>query len=269
MLKNILYINLLAATVLLFASCEKVIDVDIKESPNQLVIEGNITDVEGIQTIKLSQSVPYTQNNTYPPVTGADVVVSDNEGNSFNFTESQPGLYTFGPLEGVAGRTYTMNVKVSDKTYTASSTMPAHVPLDSLSITKISFGNNELKTVSVHFTDPAGVANQYRYIMKVNNKLTKRVYANNDRLQDGNQVKEQLFYGSDEDNEELDSGDKVEVEMQGIDNAVFKYWFTLSQQSQNGPGGGVTPGNPPSNVSNGALGYFSAHTTQTESLTVN
>ncbi|RYE14145.1 MAG: DUF4249 domain-containing protein, partial [Sphingobacteriales bacterium] len=156
MLKNIIYINLLAASVLLFASCEKVIDVDIKESPNQLVIQGNITNNEGIQTIKLSESVAYTESSIYPPVSGANVVVTDNEGNAFTFAESQPGVYVAGPMTGIAGRTYTMNVKVKDKTYTASSTMPAMVPLDSLSITKITFGSNELKTVSIHFTDPAG-----------------------------------------------------------------------------------------------------------------
>jgi hypothetical protein len=34
------------------------------------------------------------------------------------------------------------------------------------------------------------------------------------------------------------------------------------------PGGGITPNNPPSNISNGALGIFSAHTTETRSVTI-
>ncbi|RCH56392.1 DUF4249 domain-containing protein [Mucilaginibacter hurinus] len=268
MLKKIIYTLFMAGSGLLFTSCEKVIDVDIKEPPNQLVIEGNITDVSGTQTIKLSQSVPYTDTNIYPPVSGAVVTVSDDTGNTWTFTETEPGQYTFGPLQGVAGRKYTMTVTLDNKTYTATSIMPQAVPVDSLSITKISFGSTEIKTVAVHYTDPAGIANQYRYVMRINGVLTKRIYASNDRLQDGKPIKEQLFYGRDDDNKELESGDVVEVEMQGIDMPVFKYWFTLSQQTQRGPGGGVTPGNPPSNISGGVLGYFSAHTTQIESITV-
>lgn len=254
--------------MLVFTSCEKVIDVDIKESPNQMVIEGSITDSLTMQTIKLTKSVNYTESNVYPPVTGASVVVTDDAGFTLRFEEKQPGVYTFGPFRGGTNRKYTMTVVAEGKTYTAQSTMPTRVKIDSLSITEITFGNSKTKVINVHLTDPPVIKNQYRYIMKVNGTITRRVYANDDRLQDGNAIKEQLFYSDDDDNEELNSGDRVDIELQCIDRPIYKYWFTLSAQTQNGPGGGVTPGNPPSNISNGALGYFSAHTTQSKSITI-
>jgi hypothetical protein len=154
MLKKIYNTLFFAAAITLFASCEKVIDVDIKESPNQMVIEGNITDTLGIQTIKLSKSVSYTESNVYPPVTGAEVVVTDDGGNTLRFNESKPGTYTFGPFRGGNNRTYTMTVKADGKTYTAKSTLPSRVKIDSLSLTEISFGNSETKVVNVHLTDP-------------------------------------------------------------------------------------------------------------------
>ncbi|RYE20921.1 MAG: DUF4249 domain-containing protein [Sphingobacteriales bacterium] len=268
MFKNTLHISLFVAGALMLASCEKVINVDIKESPNQLVIEGNITDTTGTQIIKLSKSVAYTDSNIYPPVTGAQVTLYDDSGFAYTFGEEQPGLYTYHEFRGRPGRSYRMEVKVDNKLYKAQSSMPEPVTLDSLSITKIRFGNSETRVIAVHFKDPKGIANQYRFIMKVNGKLTKRVYASDDRLRDGNTIKEQLYYSSDEDNEEITSGDEVEIEMQCIDKPVFKYWVTLQDQSQNGPGGGVTPANPPSNIDNNALGYFSAHSKRVRAIKV-
>jgi hypothetical protein len=40
------------------------------------------------------------------------------------------------------------------------------------------------------------------------------------------------------------------------------------QEQTNGPGGGVTPSNPPTNITPVTLGYFSAHTTQSKTIVV-
>ncbi|MCX2483507.1 DUF4249 domain-containing protein [Pedobacter sp. MR2016-24] len=267
MLKYIIYSCFFIIVSLSMASCEKVIDVKLNTSPNQVVIEGNINDQPGVQTITMSESVPYTTSNQYPPITGAQVLVTDESSRSWVFTETKPGTYTSSALQGQIGQQYTMKVISKDITYTAVSTIPTLVNLDSLSIKVITFGSEDFKAVEVHFKDPADRVNQYRWVMKINGVQIRVVYADNDRLSNGNDVVNVLFY-SDDENEKLKAGDEVEVEMQCIDKPVFNYWFTLSQQSQNGPGGGVTPGNPPSNIDNKALGYFSAHTSQKMKVTV-
>lgn len=269
MLKQVKYLSLLIAISFVMSSCEKVIDVKLNTSANQLVIEGNITNQLGQQTIKINQSVPYTESNTYPPVKGAVVNVTDDNGSSWVFAESSPGSYTFGPLKGEPGRTYTLKVNISNSLYTASSTMPDSVVIESLDVKVFAFGSEKQKQTQVHYKDPAGVANQYRFVLNVNGNLSKRVYAENDRFTDGNDVPSVLFYaGKNDDDNELKTGDHVGVEMQCIDKNVFTYWNTLSQQTQNGPGGGVTPGNPPSNISGNVLGYFSAHTVSKKQMVV-
>jgi hypothetical protein len=55
-------------------------------------------------------------------------------------------------------------------------------------------------------------------------------------------------------------GQNITVEAQCIDNNVYTYLFSLREQLTGGPK--PTPSNPPSNLSNNALGYFSAHTVQ-------
>lgn len=261
------FICFIAGIALSVSSCEKVIDVKLNTSASKLVIEGAITDQNGQQVITLSESVPYTNSNVYPAVTGAQVKVTDDANHSWLFTETKPGIYTYPSLKGETGHTYNLNVVANNTTYTASSAMQPLVQLDSLTIKIISFGSEDFKAVEVHYKDPSDMVNQYRWVLKVNGVQIKVVYADNDRLSNGNDVTNVLFY-SDDDNEKLKTGDTVDVEMQCIDKNVFNYWFTLSQQSQNGPGGGVTPGNPPSNINNSALGYFSAQTTETKRIVV-
>jgi hypothetical protein len=265
---QILYIALTLGCMA-FASCQKVIDIDVNTSTSQLVIEGNITNIRGTQYVIVSRSVAYTEPNNYPAVTGANVQVTDNLGNTYKFNEMQKGNYAFGPLRGQSGRTYTLTVKVDNQTYTASSVMPAPVTVDSLSLSKVTFGSSERRLVAVNYTDPKGTANQYRYVLRVNGKTTNRIYVEDDRLTDGNFVKEELYpYDDNDDTEDLKTGDLVSVEVQCIDKNIFNYWYTLRSQRRGGPGGGTTPGNPPSNINNNALGYFSAHTYQTLDLVI-
>jgi hypothetical protein len=263
MIKQIIFSCLSFAMLSCLSSCEKVIEVELNASPNQIVIEGNITNIRETQTIKITQSVPYTDSNTYPALDSAIVTVTDDTGRTWNFSRTQPGTYTIPMMRGEPGRTYNLKAIVKEVTYTASSTMPAPVLIDSLSIRSLTFGGEETKQVEVIYNDPKSVVNQYRFILKINDIQTKRIFTDNDRFTDGNKVNSTLFY-SDDDNKELASGDKIDVEIQCLDKDVFNYWNTLSQQTQNGPGGGVTPGNPPSNIRDNALGYFSAHTTNSK-----
>ena len=63
----------------------------------------------------------------------------------------------------------------------------------------------------------------------------------------------------------LKPGDLITLKMQCIDKKVALYYTTLALMGDSGPGGGTTPNNPPTNITNGALGIFSAHTVQEKS----
>jgi hypothetical protein len=252
--------------ILLFASsCNKVIDLKLGNEAGKLVVEGIITNVKGPQYIKLSTNVSFSNTNTYPPVTGAQVTVNDQAGNSYTFTEGSAGVYSIDELAGSYGSVYTMHVSTNGKNYTASSTMPALVALGSVSSAKNDFDSrNNKRKISVHYTDSKGIVNQYKFILYVNGVQVKRVFVNNDDFTDGNIVTFDLI----QDDIDIYPGDKVTVEMQCIDKAVYTYWFTLMQQGFNGPGGGVTPSDPPNNITPQTLGYFSAQTTQSKTITV-
>ena len=76
-MKNIFLIIL---SLFLVTSCEKEIDLDLEDQSGQIVIEGNITDQAGPYFVKITKSVAFTQANQYPAVTNAQVILSDNTG---------------------------------------------------------------------------------------------------------------------------------------------------------------------------------------------
>lgn len=264
-MKSFKYYIILILLPLATASCTKVIDLKLNNNAGMLVIEGNITNIPGPQYIKLGQNVSFTNTNTYPPVTGATVSVSDDKGSNYDFTEGPAGTYSIKEMVGVTGYNYTLKVITNGKIYTASSVMPAQVTLDSLTSKKSDFSNGKnQRDIIVHYADPAGVTNQYRFVMYVNSVQVNSVFAYNDEFIDGRYVNLEIL----ENDIKVYPADTVKVEMQCIDKPVYTYWYTLMQQQQNGPGGGVTPSNPPTNITPATLGYFSAHTTQTTTITV-
>jgi hypothetical protein len=249
-----------------FLSCKKIISVGTKDSDPKIVIEANITDQNVEQIIRISKTVNLDNTNKFPAVSKAEVKVTDNLGNTYVFKEAIPGFYIH-KMRGVIGRTYTLNVSAEGQEYTAISTMPKRVKLDSLSLIKTSFFNKENLTVGVYFNDPLADVNFYKLFLYINGKQIKNIYVYNDRLTNGKLMHLQLFYNSDE-IDELKKGDTVDVEMFNIDGNMYNYWFSLSSQLDNGPNQSTTPSNPPSNISNGALGYFSASVLQVKSVVV-
>ncbi|KLT66152.1 DUF4249 domain-containing protein [Pedobacter sp. BMA] len=254
--------------VVCFSSCKKIISIDTENAPPQIVIEAKINDRLIDQQIRITKTVGYTDASIYPTVSGATVSVSDSRGNNYVFRETAAGVYT-NRMRGVYGVTYTMNVVAEGKTYTASSKMPNLVRMDSIGIISNTFFGNERKTTAAYLADPANETNFYRFTLNRNGINSNRIYVSNDRLTNGNKLRIQLYFNAEDDeDEDLLSGDKVAVEMEGIDSNVFDYWYALSSQSGRGPNQGTTPANPTSNISNDALGYFSVNTYQKITATV-
>jgi hypothetical protein len=240
---------------------QKVIKLDLGNDSGKLVIEANLTDNPGPQYVKLSRNVPFTSTNTYPAVTGATVTIYDSTANRyFDMTEGPAGTYSVEKGVGTYGHTYLLTVNTGEQTYRARSVMPDYVAMDSIVTSNDILSKSDNKRMmTVYFNDPAGVKNQYRFVMFVNGVQVKTIFAFDDQFIDGKHVTLDL-----QQNEtDIFPGDTVKIEMQNIDRPVYTYWFTLEQQQGNNPGGAVAPSNPPTNITPTTLGYFSAHTTQT------
>jgi hypothetical protein len=255
----------IAAVLLSFlvSSCKNVIDLNLAKAESQLVIEGNVTDQIGPQVITITKSIPIDNTNTFPPVSGATVKLIDQNGVTRTLTERGAGVYMSSSFMGKINQRYTLNATVAGKTYTAQSTMPEKVLIDSIALSVQRIGNKTTKTVIVFYEDPLTTLNQYRFVLSVNGVLIKRVFARNDQFNNGRLV-QQLLY---QDDVTLTSGDRVDIEMQCIDNNTYTYFYTFGQQNSNGFNS-TTPTNPPNNFNTEVLGYFSAHTSQHKNIII-
>ena len=260
-MKSSLYI---LALFVLFTSCEKVINLDLGNSDGTLVIEGNITNTAGPYFVKLTRTVSFSDPNVFPSVANAKVIITDNAGQKDTLTYTNNGIYKTNSLMGIPGRTYNLTVAADGKTYTAKSTMPAIVVFDSLRYSPFQIAGNIRHSVVPVYTDPVSLGNFYRFLVKVNGVLDKGYIVFNDNVNNGKTNSRPLRTSD----IEIEKGDNVQVEMQCVDENANTYYFTLSQIQGGGPGGGTTPTNAPNGITGGALGLFSAHTTQTKSIVI-
>jgi hypothetical protein len=253
------HILVMIITALTFTACEKVINVDLKNAEAKTVIEGIVDNSGNPAKVIISKSVAFSSANTYPPVTGAAVKIIDNLGNTFTLNESPAGTYTNATLIGVVGRTYTLNVTAEGKNYTAVSIMPQLVTLDSIFQEKLTLTKPTI-IADAKFNDPAGFGNNYQFIETVNGKRNKTIFILDDQYQDGGTIINQLV---DEDIK-LKAGDLVQIEMRCIDRTTYRYILGLADLQ----GGNTVPANPETNITNNALGYFSANTSQKKTMVI-
>ena len=250
------------ALITAFSSCQKVIDVDLNSSDSKYVIEGGVTNTAPCR-LRITQTKNFSDDNTFPGVDNAFVTIADNAGNRDTLHYTSQGYYESTAMTGVPGRSYYLSVKIYDEVFTATSVMPAPVNLDSLYITDFTGFSDTIKLVTIDYFDPAGEANWYRFVLTLNNELQDNIEINSDEFGNGRPASQNIFYRDGE--RSLEQGDSVMIEMQCIDKDVYHYFFTLDQTIGQSS---AAPTNPISNISGGALGFFSANTVQRKSIRV-
>ncbi|MGL4598034.1 MAG: DUF4249 family protein, partial [Bacteroidia bacterium] len=236
MKKSIFFLGIIVS---LFSSCTKEIDIDLNSSNPQLVIEGVVTDETGPYTVKLSKTINFSDDNNYPPVTGAFVAIADlTAGITDTLDEVMPGIYQTSNLIGTELHTYQLTVIAESKTYTARSTMPSKINLDSLRFNTLALpGVNDALAVIPMFTDPILLGDNYRFVVTVNGDKDDSYILGNDNVSNGEVNQRPLISRT----ISIASGDTVSVDMRCLDLSTYTYFFTLAQISGNGPGGGTTP----------------------------
>ncbi|WP_028666279.1 DUF4249 family protein [Runella zeae] len=261
-------ISIASVLVLTLTACQKEIDLDLENKSGQITIEGNLSDQVEPHFVKITKSVAFTQANQYPQVSNAVVTISDNFGLVDTLKYESEGKYKTSKLKaGVSGRTYTLKVLLEGQTYTSQCEMPEKVHLNGLKLNVMSFFGNTSYDVLPEYIDPPRLGNVYVFFVKVNSQKGTVFETFTDNFGNGVANQRDLNIPNDTDNP-VKAGDIVSVEMRSVDSRIYTYFNALNQLAGGGPGGGISPANPPSNISGGALGYFSVHTSEVRSITI-
>jgi len=239
-------------------------------------VDGWITTEAVDQTITLSESQPYFDNEFPAPITGASVVVESN-GQTFNFIENEPGEYTWtsgGSRLGSVGESFNLLINDGDDSYISSSTVGRVPPIDSIGQEfeeESTFGVAGVRT-NFFARDPVGFGDTY-WIKTFKNgayldKPEEINIAFDAGFDAGGQVDGLIYIppirdatnpvGGDDDDETppWETGDEIKVEIHSISNAAFFFMEIARDQITNGDNGlFATPlANTRGNIINQATG---------------
>ena len=165
------------AAILAAISCED--KVNLPESSPQIVVEGWIED-GGNPVVIVTTSVPVNETLTdlselqNHVVNWAKVTVSDGEEEIVltgqrNDNYFPPYIYTTVFMTGKAGRKYDLKVEYSNRTVTASTTIPAPKSLEYIKVTKASVKDSMYSIVGGLKDDPQ-TKDYYKVFTKVRDK---------------------------------------------------------------------------------------------------
>jgi hypothetical protein len=245
-----------------FFSCHRdVIDLDLDNMDRQIVIEGLVSDQPEAHTVKLSKTIEYISSRDFPVVSGAEITISDDAGNSEILSEIVPGVYQTQELIGRPGRTYYLRVLAEGKEYTASSDMPKALELDEIAFEYY----DSIRFLRCYFNDREGIEDYCLLKLFKNGELIER-FLYQDRYTDGQRIVIDDFDAI------FSINDRVEIQFLTINKETYQYfsgWFDGDDYDPDLPEFvPVTFHNPITNLSNNALGYFGAHTLRRYNLIV-
>jgi hypothetical protein len=253
---------LLSMFVFALLSCEKVIDINIKDADKKLVIEGSVANLPEYNYVKLSYSKGFSSTADYETASGAVVVITDKDGIAYTLIETEPGTYTNPLLIGQEYSSYALRVELNGNTYTSSAFLPGSTPIDTLFSANLSsaFAGGGYAAFC-YFTDKANETNFYRIRTYENGIRQSALYIENDKLRNG------IFTGVPLFNNSFDLNDTAVIQLMEVDEKVYKYFKSLADISspQNQP---AAPGNPTTNITGGALGVFAAYNIQSDTLII-
>lgn len=250
-------------------ACEKVVNAKLNTAATKYVIEGIVNNSSSDTcTIWVSTTSSFTQSNSFHGVSGAVVQVADNNGLPVTLTEQYTGVYQSLLVKGMPGHTYALKVVVNGEIYTAACKMPESVGFDSLFVSRQNIAGKNVYLANAIYADPPGISNYYNFVEYVNRERIADLYLTSDNLSDGSKVQFSLYNNTElKASDKIKSRDTLEVEMQCIDAAIYKYLYSLNAGAS-GSDVLATPANPVTNIQGDVLGYFSANTSFRKHLVV-
>ena len=255
--------------ILLLAGCTERIDIELDSSYALLSVEGYITSDTTAHYVRLTTTTDYYNPQPMPPVKDAVVTIDDGTG-IITLTEydSMPGYY-YTPADyfGVPGRTYNLDIQlpgeVNGKThYTASTAMNPVAPIDSITL----FYNSQFDgwEIWVYALDPP-TEDFYSFQVYKNGVLQSdtinEMAITDDRFFNGSYLAGVPAYFMHGEDANFEQGDVITLKMGGITKDYFTFVAELRDETFKfrNPLFSGPPANIISNVSGGAVGYFTAY----------
>lgn len=236
------------------SSCEKVIPIELNEADQKVVVDAIVSNDSLQNYVILSKSGGFYQSNDFEAISGAAVTITSASGTAYTLSESDPGYYSNPNLVGQLKTVYNLEVITSDQTITANTYIPDTTQVDSLSYfwNEGGFGDPGW-FVLMNWKDEVSEENYYRFKPIINGYKENSISLLDDILINGVQTQYPLFDADVKDN------DTLTVEFIQIDRGTYDYLRILGEIASGENETSAAPGNPVSNLSGDALGFFGGY----------
>lgn len=234
---KILHYIFATSILMMFAACEKEIEFEYKDIPEQQVIEGLLTQ-EGI-SVRLTKTVPTDEPFNDNTVTDASVSVTDlTAGETYILNPDERGNFTHPELIGETGHEYELSVNIGEKSYTSTSKMHPESEIVSA----------EFNWIKMPYDDVAVLKVQFKAVDDMNAQYWLRVYRNGepyawqgiesrnavDGLITGMMMTSRKHIGEEDDKDVLKEGDVIDIEVFTISKIMGDYLNSLNNGDYNG-----------------------------------
>lgn len=256
----------------MFTSCLDVIEVDLEDATPRIVIDASIkweeNNAVNEQEIKISRTRNFFDDEEVW-VSDALIEVTDSNDNTIIFEETEPGHYKTHEFEADLDGNYQLHINLEGQTYRATETFVKRTSIDTIVQGDDGGFTGGQKEVVVYFTDDADEENYYLVRFKTDFLAFPDVNLISDEFNNGNQISSSFS------DENLKSGDVVEIELYSISKYYFDFLFKLLLQT--GSAGGPFQAQPVSvrgNIVNQddfdqfPFGYFSLSTLEKTSFMI-
>ncbi|MCM1518822.1 MAG: DUF4249 domain-containing protein [Pseudoflavonifractor sp.] len=228
---------LTTSALMILTSCEKEIDFEYKDIPEQQVIEGLLTQ-EGI-SVRLTKTVPTDEPFNDNTVIDASVTVVDKtDGESYSLTPNEKGEFSHPGLIGETGHEYELIVNIGKDIYTSTSIMLPPSEIVSAEFNWIKMPYDDVAVLKVQFTE----------LWDMNAQYWLRVYRNGESYEwqaiesrnavDGLVIGMMMTSRKDIDEEDDDTvlkdGDVIDIEVLPISKVMGDYLNSLNNGDYNG-----------------------------------
>jgi len=264
-------------------ACTERIDLTLDESYTRLVVDGGISNDTATYQIRLSKTADYFYNEPTPRVVNATITISDGTA-TFPLTETEPGksgIYeTDSTFSGVIDQTYSLDVQLDQQidnhtNYYSTCKMMQVAQLDSIQVEfQDDWGEKGFWEIKVFAKDPGDEVNYYMFHYYRNDILMTdsiwKISYSDDKYFNGNYINGiTAVYINNENNwENFKPGDKVTLQMSGITKEYLDYLAQVQMAGYNIPFFTGPPANVVGNISDGAIGFFTAYSNSWASTVV-
>ena len=221
--------------IIIFHSCEKVIDIETEFDDKRLVIDANISkhrdSIDGIASVKLSETIPYFSDQE-SIVKNASVKIETNQ-IVYNLVYNNDKKEYSSIIENINKEEFVLSIIRNENTYTSSEKLITTPKIKSVIFGDRKSLNKDEVELRVTFIDPPEKGNYYLWKFGPKKSGKYDYLPALDKYINGNEFTFSFFIDK---TEYLQNSEFINIEINGISENYYNYLNILTSQAgaQNG-----------------------------------